>query len=253
MTIKLYVLIHCAILAAALNARAGTVGAEAITGQKAPNSLIRANIFEENFETGLRAGWVEKKFKNATRYSIVAEAGGRVLKAESSNAASGLIFNIKFDPAEYPIITWRWKIKNILSKGDAAKKSGDDYAARVYVVFPHWFPPKTKSLNYIWANRLPKGAGAPNQFFSNAAMIAVESGNENIGKWVTERRNILDDFKKAFGSDPPMAGAIAVMTDTDQTGESAVAYYDDIRIEAQPDGTNLKQSSPDAPADRGVH
>lgn len=62
-------------------------------------------------------------------------------------------------------------------------------------------------------------------------MVAVESGNENIGKWVTERRNVYEDFKMYFGEESPQVGGIAVMTDTDNTGESAIAYYDDIRIE----------------------
>ena len=64
-------------------------------------------------------------------------------------------------------------------------------------------------------------------------MVAVESGNENVGKWITEHRNVYKDFKALFGEEPPAAGGIAIMTDTDNTGESATAYYDDIRIEKQ--------------------
>jgi hypothetical protein len=154
-----------------------------------------------------------------------------VLRAEARAAASGLIYKIEYDPKEYPILTWRWKVENILQKGDETKKAGDDYAARVYVVFPHWFFPKTKTINYIWANRLPKGEHVPNPFVSNAVMVAVESGSENVGRWVSERRNIVEDYRRLFGRDPPRAGAIALMTDTDNTGESAVAYYDDIRLE----------------------
>jgi len=62
-------------------------------------------------------------------------------------------------------------------------------------------------------------------------MIAVESGGQNVGRWVTVRRNLVDDYRMVFGEDPPQAGAVAIMTDTDQTGETAVAYYDDIRLE----------------------
>jgi hypothetical protein len=59
-------------------------------------------------------------------------------------------------------------------------------------------------------------------------MIAVESGPELAGQWVTVRRNVVDDYRKAFGEDPPQVGAIAIMTDTDNTGESATAWYGDI-------------------------
>ena len=61
-------------------------------------------------------------------------------------------------------------------------------------------------------------------------MIAVESGSAQTGRWVVEKRNVLEDYRRVFGTDPPKAGAIAIMTDTDNTGEEAVAYYGPIRI-----------------------
>jgi len=48
------------------------------------------------------------------------------------------------------------------------------------------------------------------------------------GAWVSESRNIFDDYKTAFGKEPPMITGIAIMTDSDNTGESALAYYGDI-------------------------
>ena len=195
------------------------------------STLSRAGtdrIVIDDFEQGLKKGWQTKDFKGATEYRVVQTERGRALKAVSRGTASGLIFKYKYDTREYPYLSWWWKVENIIKKGDATKKEGDDYAARIYVIFPHWFPPLTRSLNYIWANRLPRGSAVKNTYFSRAIMIAVESGNENIGKWIHERRNVYEDFKNQFGDEPPEAGAIAIMTDTDQTGENAVAYYDDI-------------------------
>ncbi len=157
-----------------------------------------------------------------------------MLQAVSRGTASGLIYRIDYDPHDFPLLHWRWKISNVLAKGDAARKEGDDYAARVYVVFPHWFPLKTRSINYIWANRLPRGASLPNAFFSRAMMLAVESGTAKVGQWVEETRNVRDDFRRLFGGEPPAVGAIAIMTDSDNTGEAATAWYDDLRIEAHP-------------------
>ena len=178
-------------------------------------------------ESGL-AGWSGKSFKGETEYRIVEDAGQKVLQAISQGTASGLVFETEYDPKEYPVLSWRWKVANTLVKGDSRTKAGDDYAARVYVVFPHWFFPKTKTLNYIWANRLSKESVQANAYLSNAVMIAVESGVENVGEWVSVRRNIVEDYRRAFGEDPPKIGAIAIMTDTDNTGESAVAWYSDI-------------------------
>jgi len=187
-------------------------------------------ILVDDFEHGLRDGWREKRFQGRTTYAVVPEGEGHALRADAVRTASGLIFDVEFDPAEYPILTWRWKVENLVAASDPTRKAGDDYPARVYVIFPHWFFPKTRSLNYIWATDFPVDKPIPNPFTGNAVMIAVESGPAKVGRWVTERRDIVADFRAAFGEDPPKAGAIAVMTDTDQTGERAVAWYDDLRL-----------------------
>jgi hypothetical protein len=190
------------------------------------------SVVIDDFEDDLRPEWEVKEFKGRTVYLVAHDDdGSHVLKAESRDAASGLIFKMKYSLRDYPILAWRWKVANILDKGDETKKEGDDYPARVYVVFPHWFFPKTKSINYIWANKLPKGQHVPNPFTGNAVMVAVQSGRENVGRWISERRNVYEDYRRLFGEEPPMVGAIAIMTDTDNTGGSATAWYDDIRIE----------------------
>ncbi len=188
----------------------------------------------DDFEAGRKAAWQEKEFRGRTEYRVVLEPGGNhALRAEARGAASGLVYEVAFDPREYPILAWRWKVENLVTASDPSRKVGDDYPARVYVVFPHWFPPKTRSLNYIWATGLPQGAQVPNPFFANAVMIAAQSGPALLGRWVEERRDLIADYRRAFGEDPPRAGAIAVMTDTDQTGETAVGWYDDLRLEAR--------------------
>ena len=182
-----------------------------------------------SFSSSGLSGWSEKSFQGTTEYRIVEEGGEKVLYAKSEKAASGLVFETDYDPQHFPILSWRWKISEIVSKGDSRSKSGDDYAARIYVIFPHWFFPKTKTLNYIWGNQLPKDSFQRNVYTSNAMMIAVESGSAKAGEWVTVRRNLLDDYRKAFGEEPSRVGAIAIMTDTDNTGESAEAWYGDIK------------------------
>jgi hypothetical protein len=182
-----------------------------------------------SFSSSGLSGWSEKSFQGTTEYRIVEEGGEKVLYAKSEKAASGLVFETDYDPQQFPILSWRWKISEIVSKGDSRSKSGDDYAARIYVIFPHWFFPKTKTLNYIWGNQLPKDSFQRNVYTRNAMMIAVESGSAKAGEWVTVRRNLLDDYRKAFGEEPARVGAIAIMTDTDNTGATAEAWYGDIK------------------------
>jgi hypothetical protein len=125
-------------------------------------------------------------------------------------------------------------LNRVLAKRSALHKDGDDYAARVYVVFPSWAFWKTKALNYIWANKLPIGQAVPNPFTANAMTIAVQSGPDLTGQWIEERRNVFEDYRRSFGTDPPKAGAIAIMTDTDNTGEEAAAWYGPIRVVSAP-------------------
>ena len=183
-----------------------------------------------SFSSSGLSGWSEKSFKGTTEYRIVEEGGEKVLYAKSEKAASGLVFETDYDPQQFPILSWRWKVSDTISKGDSRSKAGDDYAARIYVVFPHWFFLKTKTLNYIWANQLPKNSSQLSVYTSNAMMIAVESGSAKAGEWVTVQRNLLDDYRKAFAEEPTKVGAIAIMTDTDNTGEAAEAWYGDIKV-----------------------
>jgi hypothetical protein len=187
-------------------------------------------LLVDDFATGLRPGWAEKAFRGRTRYVPATEDGRPALKAESRAAASGLYFPIRVNPVVHPRIAWSWKVARSLSPGDERTKGGDDYAARVYVVFPSRLFWRTRAINYVWAGRMPVGSSWPNAFTENARMIAVESGDAKAGRWVDEERDLRADFLRAFGEEPPEAGAVAIMTDTDNAGGGATAWYGAIRL-----------------------
>jgi hypothetical protein len=195
------------------------------------------------------AGWEALTFKRVprpTRYRVVPDGDRWVLQAESEASASALYRPLEVDLREHPRLTWRWKIANVLVNADARTRQGDDYPARVYVAFRYdpgrataWerarygtyrllygaYPPGA-ALNYIWDNRLPPGTTLDNAYTDRAKMIVVRSGPAEVGRWLTETRNVLDDYRRLFGGDPPRVAGVAVMTDTDDTGERAVAWYD---------------------------
>ena len=188
------------------------------------------------------------KIDEHTEYSLVEDGGTVVVKAVSRGSASGLTREVTIDPKLYPIVEWRWKIENVLQKGDVTTKQGDDYPARLYITFAydeikidfldqaqyelakllHGKYPPTGAITYIWESRSPIGTMVPNPYTDRAKMIVIESGEAKVGQWVAESRNLYEDYQKAFGDDPPPVSGVAVMTDTDNTGESAVAYYGDI-------------------------
>lgn len=195
-----------------------------------PRPAFSGDIVVGSFSTGDLSGWTPKIFKGETAYALVEDGGKTVLRAESRAAASGLVKEIRLDPRSAPLLRWSWKIERTLPSGDERTKAGDDYAARVYVVFPSALFWRTRAVNYIWANRLPAGESLPNAYTSNAVMVAVESGNGKAGSWVDEERNIYEDYRALFGKEPPDVGAVAIMTDTDNTGGEAVAWYGDITL-----------------------
>ena len=186
-----------------------------------------------DFSSGDLKGWEEKSFAGNTTYELVDNDGRKVLKAVSDKAASGLFKEVDIDLKQYPILRWSWKVEGVLAKGDAFTKEGDDYPARIYIVFPAFLFWNTRGINYIWANKLSKGQAVPNAYADKVIMLAVESGPSKTGQWVSEERNVYEDFKKLFGEEPPALGAVAIMTDTDNTVGHAVAYYGDIILSAK--------------------
>jgi hypothetical protein len=106
----------------------------------------------------------------------------------------------------------------------------DDYAARIYVIFPSWIFSNIKSIEYVWSDDLPKGTVMTSPYFPNIKLIVVESGKKDNNDWVLEERNIYEDYKHAFGANPAGVGAIALMTDTDNTLSTAEALYTDIKV-----------------------
>jgi hypothetical protein len=193
---------------------------------------LAAEIAVGRFSSGDLSGWRDETFKKKakTAYSLVTENGRTVLKAHSRQAASGLLKKVQLDPKKYPVLRWSWKVEKTLKREDVTKKSGDDFAARVYVVFPRTFFWQTRALNYVWAAKLPKNTAVPSPYTGNAIIVAVESGEEKAGNWVSEERNIYEDYKRAFGEEPPQLGGVAVMTDTDDTGDEVTAWYGDITL-----------------------
>lgn len=63
--------------------------------------------------------------------------------------------------------------------------------------------------------------------------IVVESGAAGVNQWLAVERNIAADFRTAFGEEPPAITAVAVATDTDNTGASVTAFYVDISFHKQ--------------------
>ena len=229
-------------------------------------SILADRILIDDFEghppsPDLPKGWSHltfPKIDDYTSYKVVLGVENSYLKGVSRASASGLYKELSADLNTYPVLRWRWAVDGVIDGGDARKRSGDDYSARIYVAFAldeeeaslyervkhriirsiYGKEPPWRAINYIWANRLEKGSHTPNPYTESTIMVAVESGgafasdNPEEGiRWINEERNILQDYMRLFKTERrPKLQGIALMTDSDNTGEKGVGRYDDLYL-----------------------
>jgi hypothetical protein len=196
-----------------------------------------------------------------TAYNLATVDSTVVVRAQSDGGASGLVRRTRIDPAEHPILTWRWRIEDTVPGGNAFTKDGDDFAARVYVTFDYdlglggrmkraalqalgYDDIPARALNYVWANRAPTDTVFANAYTDWVMMMPVQTGSARTGTWQTERRNVAADYRAAFGEAPPAITGVAIMTDTDNTGATATAYYGDITFRAAPSPSRTASEAP---------
>jgi len=210
-------------------------------------------LLREEF-TSLEA-WRPLTFPKIERHSTYAIASNDEksefwLRAESDGSASGMIWKSQYDVYAHPKLRWRWRVENVYLKGDATRKSGDDYPLRVYVVFQYdpatasagrrlkygfakavygEYPPDS-GLNYVWESRDNPAEYVVSPYTGSMMMFLKEKGPAKVGQWVEEEADVLGDYRRAFGKDPPRTASLAVMNDSDNTGEKAVSYIDWIEV-----------------------
>lgn len=192
--------------------------------------------------------WVLSRFKRPTAYRLVNEQGRTVVRARAESSASGLIHPLQLDPQDYPLLHWQWKVDQLIDKADNTQKHLEDSPVRLVVSFAgdiEKLPMRDRmffdnvrlltgqqlpyaTLMYIWENRAPRETVIENLHSSRIRMIVAESGRDRLGRWQEVTRNIVEDFRRAFGEEPGMITAVGIMTDTDNTGDQAHAWYGDI-------------------------
>lgn len=221
-----------------------------ITGAT-PAVSQQKGFFRENFES--LDQWEPltfPKIKAHSTYTLVAEEGKNVLKAQSHASASALVYRRTFNVYENPLLRWRWKVIRLSETGNPKDKSGDDYPIRVYVMFQYnpaqaslgerlvynatkaiygQYPPHS-TLNYVWTGTRISDKYIASPYTDKARMVILERGKDRAGQWVEESVNILDDYRKAFGKEPPATAGLAVMSDSDNTKTDAEAYLDYIEV-----------------------
>ena len=217
-------------------------------------ALPYVHIFSKNqpaAEGKLPDGWRRwsiSKLKKPTKYKLVECNGRTVVEANAEASASGLIHRLDIDAKEFPVLAWQWKAMSLIKTADNRTKRLEDSPVRVVVTFAgdvstlpfdeRMFFDNVKlltreqlpyaTLMYIWENKAPVNSLLPNLHTSRIKMIVAESGPNKVGQWQDLARNVYEDYKRAFNEEPGRITSVAVMSDTDNTGETVQAYYGDI-------------------------
>jgi len=190
------------------------------------------------------------KIKSHSTYTIERTGSEHILRAESNASASAIVYKDSFNVYDHSKAKWRWKVRNIYANGDVRSKEGDDYPVRVYIMFEYdpekagaldrikysiakslygEYPPHS-SLSYIWSSKDDPDTFVVSPYTDKAMMVLLERGNTKTGMWVNEEIDVLADYQKAFKTTPPARARVAIMNDSDNTGESAVSYVAYIEV-----------------------
>lgn len=177
------------------------------------------------------AAWPTRSFEGETRYSLVTQSGQRVLQARAAGQASAKYLEREIDLSETPYLSWCWKVLGVYDGLDETTKAGDDYPARVYVVDKTGLLPwQIEAVNYVWSSNRPVGSQWVNAFTDRAQLLALQSGDAKAGQWVAEVRNVRKDFAMLFDSQPKELVGVALMSDGDNAGGDATAWFSGLRF-----------------------
>jgi Protein of unknown function (DUF3047) len=180
---------------------------------------------------GIPDGWQGQNWGSPKyEFTVVNDNGRRALHLLSENDSSTISKEVKVDVKQYPILQWRWRVTVLPTGGDARRKEMDDEAAQLYVTFPR-FPSAVRSriIGYIWDSTAPAGAIFPSRKVNTVTFVVGRSGDADLGKWLTETRNVLEDYRRIYGEEPKESvGAISLSINSQNTSSRAEAYFGEI-------------------------
>jgi hypothetical protein len=212
------------------------VAARSAQAQSDPTESERSHRIEllADLDEGSLSHWKEQRLaRRPSRYRVVMEDGRAVVQAESYGGNSGIFRALRFAAKRVRAIAWRWRVAAPLDGNRKEReKRGDDFAARVFVIFDAREGPWSgRALCYVWSASQPVGSMYRSPYSEDVAMIVVESGGHRASSWVDVRRDVLRDFRTAFGAAPDSLTAVAIMVDTDNTRSRATAWFESMGVE----------------------
>jgi len=175
-------------------------------GQGASVAVQVLEDFSKAEPDGFPVGWQASRNEPVTRkaYGVVRDGEQPLLRTKGVDAQMRIFKRVAWNPKEYPIVTWRWRLR-------AVPSSGEIWAA-VFVSLDTDLLIIPVSTKYTWASAGTVGSVKEGGLLG-AAEVVVRSGPQPIGQWVEERVNAYADFLKIHNHEPaPTAWGISLVT-----------------------------------------
>ena len=171
---------------------------------------------------------------NKTEYSVGSNEIGNYLKAIADNAASGLGKEIKIDLNKTPFINITWKIEKDIPGIDETAKKGHDFAARVFVIKKTGATAlSNRAINYVFSSNQDVGSNSPSPYTKKSVDNVLATTKTNLNEWITVKANVKEDFKKFHDLDVNELDGVAIMSDTDNSKQKSITYYQNIYFSSQ--------------------
>lgn len=197
---------------------------------RAEDRVMIADFSSSTGKPGVPSGWQLKEKSGKADFSVVMDGDIAAGRFRSVKSSFSLQKEVKVDLRQFPLLTWKWKVTSLPAGGDFRKSKTDDQAAQVFVAFS-----KTKAIVYIWDTTAPAGLiedTSPVPLMT-VKVVVVRSGPAELGKWITETRNVYADYKKLFGSEPSSVNGFRLQSNSQHTGTSAESYFADVMFKKQ--------------------
>ncbi len=179
---------------------------------------------------GVPAGWELKEKSGKADFAVVKDGDITAARFRSANSSFSLQKEVKIDLKQFPIFTWKWKVTKLPAHGDLRNSETDDQAAQLFLSFS-----KNKAIVYIWDTTAPQGLienTSPVPLMT-VKVVVLRSGPADERKWITESRNVYEDYKKLYGSEPPTVSGIRLQINSQHTKTSAESYFADVVFKRQ--------------------
>jgi len=197
---------------------------------RAEDKMVIADFSALVGTTAAPAGWELKEKSGKADFSVVKDGDVAAVRFRSANTSFSLQKEAKVDLKQFPVLTWKWKVTKLPVAGDFRKSKTDDQAAQLFLAFT-----KTKAIVYIWDTTAPQGLmedTSPVPFMT-VKVVVLRSGPAEMGKWLTESRNVFEDYKKLYGSEPPPVNGLRLQINSQHTETSGESYFADVVFKKQ--------------------